>query len=92
MNKFLTYSARAKMLNLAESWGSDAVRLTASASGIRNIEPLYTSILDRSHSYATICDVPKVIIDLDAVCCLSPNCIDFDYMTQEFIIQRESRP
>lgn len=80
------------MLHLAESWGSAAVRVTAAGGGIRSIEPLYESLLSRGTDYATICDIPKVIIDLGAMCHLSAHCIDFDYDTQEFIIQRESRP
>lgn len=90
MNNFLTYSARAKILHLAESWRSAAVRVIAAGGGIQSIEPLYESILNRDSNYATICDIPKVIIDIRAVRCLSAHCIDFDYETQEFIIQRES--
>jgi hypothetical protein len=83
LNKYLTYCARAKLLNLFKGSRAIAIRLVSPPQGPLGVEFAFSS--DGKHDIM-ISISPPVITDRNTLRLLKDHSIDFDYQTSDFII------
>lgn len=84
MNRYITYTARAKLRNIIESTpNAKAIMLTAKHGGF-NI-----TCLDYNLSKIIICDNPKIFTDHDTLKLLKNGSVDFSYSLNEFLITKD---
>jgi hypothetical protein len=89
MNKYLTYTAMAKLQQLLKSNEGVWAILIIFRSGKFEIEYLYGRKLDVWANDILICSTPTVFTNLNTFRKLGEGSIDFDYPSDEFIITRK---
>lgn len=86
MNQYLTYCARAKLLELAEKTEAYGVRITVTPYSAISIQPVF-SIPMRDDIMINV--IPHVFTSLSSLKQMKDRAIDFDYDTQELIFSRD---
>jgi len=87
MNKYLTYTAMAKLLSLITDEGAHAVRITSQPRGSVSFEMLHER---QPWTDLMISATPKVYTNFYTFDKLDSAAIDFDYSSSEFIITRQA--
>ena len=92
MNRYITYSAMAKLQHLiASNPGVVAIMMKFSKNANRfTIEYLQRVSYDSYANDITLCMNPTIYTNLNTFHKLNDAAIDFDYATDEFIITRET--
>jgi len=93
MNKYLTYCAQAKLKQLIDESGAQAIDIKALPQGSIGFELVYPvkESIGFCKTAIILSETPKVYTDLFTLSQLSNASVDFDYPASEFVIKREQR-